>query len=559
MKITFVLLALASAACINNKSTPNRAQQYYHKTAIGSSDAVTFNVKARNDAHFGFIDRNGRDYYEIALSGWGNRHTKIRRGLIGDNLRAGRKWDKVGANTRGYLHGNRGRDFWASAANGYVRVGRGKKFGQSLIAEWIDSRPLDITHFAVMTGWGASGVWSVCDIATSVGNCVDVKTQNQAQQYRHRTPLSSSDAVTFQVKAKNDAHFGFIDANGRDYYEIALSGWGNRHTKIRRGQISQNTLRAGRKWDKVGRGTNGYLHRNQFRSFWASAKNGLVKIGKGRTLNQQTFLSWQDRSPLNPKYFAVMTGWGSSGHWKVCNALDATKAPTNQPTPAPTPYPTHHCPVTCNLQNTHSKCSGNKQITKTFNYFNTGTAKGCEHRHHYLYDYKGSDCIWTSTAQAITHPHGFDKLFTTFKMAEYGNLEDNDFLKVQLQLGDANKKFGRWYETVKLQDDVLGWRWTTVKGAPVNGKFNGRSDWKNTAVAIGMRDRFVKIRIQLRSSQNYAERHIADAMTVWASCSTSAPGKAIKVTHNRAKMHGLNYNIKHRCYHAGGQCKCLCM
>merc|ERR1719199_1136570 len=96
----------------------------------------------------------------------------------------------------------------------------------------------------------------------------------------------------------------------------------------------------------------------------------------------------------------------------------------------------------------------NSPITKTFNYFNTGHAKGCEHRHHYLYDYKGSNCVWTSDKQTLTHPHGYDKMFTTFKMAEYGNLEDNDFLKVQLQLGDANKKFGKWYETVKLQDDV---------------------------------------------------------------------------------------------------------
>merc|ERR1712070_892963 len=42
------------------------------------------------------------------------------------------------------------------------------------------------------------------------------------------------------------------------------------------------------------------------------------------------------------------------------------------------------------------KCTGAEKLTGTFQYFTSGKASGCEHRNHYLYDYRGSDCIWES-------------------------------------------------------------------------------------------------------------------------------------------------------------------
>ena len=44
-----------------------------------------------------------------------------------------------------------------------------------------------------------------------------------------------------------------------------------------------------------------------------------------------------------------------------------------------------------------------------FNYFNSGEATGCEQTNQYLYDYRGSDCIWTSQHISLTSVFGFIK------------------------------------------------------------------------------------------------------------------------------------------------------
>merc|ERR1711998_803370 len=156
-----------------------------------------------------------------------------------------------------------------------------------------------------------------------------------------------------------------------------------------------------------------------------------------------------DSSPLDVASFAIMTGWGACKHEKI------TFAPTAYPTPKPTRAP---------------KCSGAKLLAGPFTYFNEGHAKNCEHRHHYLYEYKGADCIWTSKKFQIATPASYGQLYTTFSMMEYGNLEDDDHLKIEIRKchadGDVVKgSCGEWSETMKLQDDVLGWRWTAVYGA----------------------------------------------------------------------------------------------
>jgi hypothetical protein len=49
-----------------------------------------------------------------------------------------------------------------------------------------------------------------------------------------------------------------------------------------------------------------------------------------------------------------------------------------------------------------------RHITNTFTYFNTGFATGCEHRYHYLYEYAGADCIWTSPPTALRELGKYD-------------------------------------------------------------------------------------------------------------------------------------------------------
>merc|ERR1711998_484930 len=111
--------------------------------------------------------------------------------------------------------------------------------------------------------------------------------------------------------------------------------------------------------------------------------------------------------------------------------------------------------------------------------------------------------------------------FVRFQMAEYGNLEDSDFLLVQLKFYGSHDTSTEWIDTVKLQDDVLGWRWTTIMDAPGTGYFQykgkANTDWKTFNAEMERNHNAVQIRITLRSNQDYAERHILDNMMVYGS------------------------------------------
>ena len=90
-------------------------------------------------------------------------------------------------------------------------------------------------------------------------------------------------------------------------YEIVIGGWANSQSVIRRGsQGSNKDLKA----------TLNILKSNEDRSFWADAKDGLVRLGKGKVIGYDIVMKWQDNQPLDPSYVGFMTGWGSTGIWK---------------------------------------------------------------------------------------------------------------------------------------------------------------------------------------------------------------------------------------------------
>ena len=65
--------------------------------------------------------------------------------------------------------------------------------------------------------------------------------------------------------------------------------------------------------------TPSLLSASEDRPFWACAKDGLVRGGRGDTVGTDTFISWQDDSDIyDPTLVSVSTGWGSSGEWTVC-------------------------------------------------------------------------------------------------------------------------------------------------------------------------------------------------------------------------------------------------
>ena len=59
------------------------------------------------------------------------------------------------------------------------------------------------------------------------------------------------------------------------------------------------------------------LNSMEDRPFWADAKGGLVRLGKGLTIGSDIVMEWQDSNPVDPKYVVFSTGYGSSGFWKI--------------------------------------------------------------------------------------------------------------------------------------------------------------------------------------------------------------------------------------------------
>ena len=158
------------------------------------------------------------------------------------------------------------------------------------------------------------------NVPASATFCSDFSTPNQYDYtpFFMNSQLGPMKAVQFTVRASNDAHVAFFDhdlndaawtGNGHEHYEIAISGWGNTQSVIRESAQGTNVAVAD---------TTGFLSPSEDRPFWASALNGLVRLGTGSVVGHNVILEWQDPDPINPQYAAVSTGWGSTGTWHIC-------------------------------------------------------------------------------------------------------------------------------------------------------------------------------------------------------------------------------------------------
>ena len=121
--------------------------------------------------------------------------------------------------------------------------------------------------------------------------------------------MTEDNALIFTVRAPGDAHLGYFSerknyGNEEGLYEIVIGGWGNGRSVIRR-QGSE----------KLGISTPNILNPNEDRPFWADAKDGLIRLGRGNTIGNEIILQWQDNQPLDLTYVGFMTGWGSSAIW----------------------------------------------------------------------------------------------------------------------------------------------------------------------------------------------------------------------------------------------------
>ena len=133
------------------------------------------------------------------------------------------------------------------------------------------------------SGGGSGGV-ATADV------CVNYHSENN-QQYDQilEQTLSASKAITFSVKAANDAHVGFFSASGStsEVYEIVLSGWGNTQSVIRQSNQGAN---------EVIQATPDLLDGDAYLPFWADAVGGLVRLGSGAAIGNadSIIMQWQD-------------------------------------------------------------------------------------------------------------------------------------------------------------------------------------------------------------------------------------------------------------------------
>merc|ERR1711924_467372 len=105
-------------------------------------------------------------------------------------------------------------------------------------------------------------------------------------------------AVVFTVTARNDAHLGFF-SNARindEVYEVVLSGWGNTMSTIRTCKGCTNNYHG----DNANGGrlpTAGLLSGDEARTFWATARDGLVIVGTGDALGENELMRYEDPDP----------------------------------------------------------------------------------------------------------------------------------------------------------------------------------------------------------------------------------------------------------------------
>ena len=89
-------------------------------------------------------------------------------------------------------------------------------------------------------------------------------------------------------------------------YEVVIGGWSNTKSVIRRAKQSQQ---------KVEASTPSIVSPTEFRGFWITYNNGVIKVGKE---GQEAFMEWIDPNPLPVNNMGYSTGWGSNGEFKFC-------------------------------------------------------------------------------------------------------------------------------------------------------------------------------------------------------------------------------------------------
>ena len=153
-------------------------------------------------------------------------------------------------------------------------------------------------------------------ISECTGHCSTFSTKDDETYDRSLfKPLCNiNKAIIFNVRAKNDAVVRFFTdkKSDKEMYEIVIGGWENTQSVIRRDSLGDNL---------VTKATANILSATEDRTFWADAKNGVVRLGEGPIIGKKIVMSWTDEKPLNTTFVGFLAGWGATGDWNACSSI----------------------------------------------------------------------------------------------------------------------------------------------------------------------------------------------------------------------------------------------
>jgi hypothetical protein len=128
----------------------------------------------------------------------------------------------------------------------------------------------------------------------------------------HSIGLRAEKAVIFDVKSAADAIVRFKSDNGL-YYEIVIGADSNVRTTIN-ARLSYTA----RPHSVMQVTTSGILHSYEKLPFWASAEDGLVKLGRGNTVGKAVLVEWRDRNQPLQVTTAEFHSVARTANWGIC-------------------------------------------------------------------------------------------------------------------------------------------------------------------------------------------------------------------------------------------------
>ncbi|XP_066492385.1 C3 and PZP-like alpha-2-macroglobulin domain-containing protein 8 [Tiliqua scincoides] len=139
---------------------------------------------------------------------------------------------------------------------------------------------------------------------------IHISTPNK-YEYQYVQKPARMTHFNVAVKAHNNAHIALSSGphDMAEMTEIVIGGYQNSRTWISTSKMGEPVASAE---------TAGILSWDEFRSFWVSWANGVIQVGHGTSvLNESIIVTWVVPRQPEVKYIGFSTGWGSIGEFKI--------------------------------------------------------------------------------------------------------------------------------------------------------------------------------------------------------------------------------------------------